>query len=463
MALCNRYPYLPAFEKMMTDHGILPFVIDTFAGYYRMVVDGATGIIPDDAIRPLNNEEIADADRLNGFADIGRNARRQAARITLNGGLGTSMGLTGPKSLLAVKEGRTFLDVILSQSRADSVRQVFMNSFSTDADTRAALSEATLSAMPILFMQNKYPKILGDGFAPAEWPEDPSKEWNPPGHGDIYTAIHTTGTLETLLAEGIRYGFIHNSDNLGATIDDTLLGYFVDSGLAFMMEVAQREPVDFKGGHLAVRKGDGRIILRESAQCPPNTQGADVTAYRYFNTNNLWVDLKHLKSLLIREGSFTLPLIVNPKTLDPRDPDSPAVFQVETAMGSAIECFENAKAVCVPRNRFFPVKKCNDLLVIRSDRYRFSADHRLRSVDHHGAPPPCIDLDSAYYGQIDQFDARFGSGIPSLKGCRALTIRGDIRFESGVSVVGSVKLTNRQPSQVVIPEGSVIDRDREWT
>ncbi|MGD9018099.1 MAG: UTP--glucose-1-phosphate uridylyltransferase [Desulfobacterales bacterium] len=463
MAYCNRYPYLPVFEKKMTDHGIPPFVIDTFAGYYRMVVDGATGIISDDSIRPLNSEEIVDAGRLSGFADTGRDARRQAARITLNGGLGTSMGLTGPKSLLAVKEGRTFLDVILSQSRTDSVRQVFMNSFSTDADTREALSKANLAAMPILFMQNKYPKILQGGFAPAQWPEDPSKEWNPPGHGDIYTALHTTGTLEALRAEGIRYAFIHNSDNLGATVDDALLGFFVDRGLAFMMEVAQREPVDFKGGHLAVRKGDGRIILRESAQCPPNTQGADVTAYRYFNTNNLWVDLYHLKSLLDREGSFTLPLIVNPKTLDPRDPDSPAVFQVETAMGSAIERFENARAVCVTRNRFFPVKKCNDLLVIRSDRYRFSTDHRLRSENTHGLPPPCIDLDSDYYGRIDDFDARFGSGIPSLKGCRSLTIRGDIRFESGVSVIGSVTLANRQPKQVVIPEGTVIDRDREWT
>lgn len=50
-------------------------------------------------------------------------------------------------------------------------------------------------------------------------------------------------------------------------------------------------------------------------------------------------------------------------------PPRPQVFQLETAMGAAIECFKGAGAVAVPRYRFAPVKKCNDLLLLRSDAY----------------------------------------------------------------------------------------------
>lgn len=459
----NGYPHLNAFEDKMRDQGLAPLVVQTFAYYYRQVVDGATGIIPDDVIRPLDPQEILTAEDLADFAAAGHRHQQAAVRITLNGGLGTSMGLTGPKSLLEVRDGRTFLDVILAQSRSDGVRQAFMNSFSTDAETRKALERIAPKASPVLFVQNKFPKIRRADFAPANWPQDPEKEWNPPGHGDIFTAIYATGTLDRLLDQGVRYAFIHNSDNLGATLDATLLGYFAEKRLPFMMEAARRDPVDFKGGHLAVRRSDGRLILRESAQCPPGTRGTDVHYYRYFNTNNLWIDLSALKALIRKEETLRLPVIVNPKTLDPRDPDSPAVYQVETAMGAAIELFEGAKAVVVPRSRFFPVKKCNDLLAIRSDRYRFTPDHRLVAADGSADAPPCIDLDSDYYALIDRFDDRFPGGPPSLAACDALTVRGDICFEKGVRITGSVTLTNKGDAQVRIPSGAVIDRDQTWS
>ena len=69
-------------------------------------------------------------------------------------------------------------------------------------------------------------------------------------------------------------------------------------------------------------------------------------------------------------GLLKLPLIKNKKTVNPRDADTAAVFQLETAMGSAIECFRSAGAVVVPRTRFAPVKTCNDLFVLRSDAYK---------------------------------------------------------------------------------------------
>ena len=102
--------------------------------------------------------------------------------------------------------------------------------------------------------------------------------------------------------------------------------------LDFMMEVAERTPADMKGGHLA-RHRNGRLVLREIAQCPPEDLDAfkDIQRFRFFNTNNLWVNLALLQEHIARQKSIHLPMILNPKALDPRDAGSPPVYQVETA------------------------------------------------------------------------------------------------------------------------------------
>src|SRR4029078_8760131 len=135
--------------------------------------------------------------------------------------------------------------------------------------------------------------------------------WCPPGHGDIYPSLIGTGLLERMLNAGIRYLFVSNSDNLCATVDPAVLTYFARSGLSFLMEVAERTAADRKGGHLARRKSDGRLLLRESAQCPKEDESEfqDITRHRYFNTNNLWLRLDHLRSELERNaGVIPLPL-----------------------------------------------------------------------------------------------------------------------------------------------------------
>jgi UTP--glucose-1-phosphate uridylyltransferase len=448
----------------MDHHGLAPMVVDTFAAYYRQLVDGATGVIRDEDIRPLETEAVVRADGLDDLAPAGDAALKRTVRITLNGGLGTSMGLRTAKSLLEVRDGRRFLDIIMAQVAADGLRQAFMNSFSTHADTLAALERLAPSPMPMMFLQNKFPKILQQGLAPADWPANPDLEWNPPGHGDIYTAIATSGTLAHMLAEGLEYALICNSDNLGATLDRRILGYFAARRLPFLMEVARRHPVDFKGGHLAVTRATGRLLLRESAQCPADSRAGDIHTYRYFNTNNLWVNLRQLQDLVATAGLVRLPMIVNPKNLDPRDPTSPAVYHVESAMGAAIGLFAGAQAILVPRDRFLPVKKCNDLLVIRSDCYRFAGGHRLTSDMAVDTPDggPAVDLDPDYYGRIDGFDARFPEGPPSLRHCQALTVRGDVLFEAGVTIRGRVSVVNRGPTQAVIRSGTTLDTDVEF-
>src|SRR5690606_26731533 len=141
--------------------------------------------------------------------------------------------------------------------------------------------------------------------------------------------------------------------------------------LPFLMEVADRTRADSKGGHLA-RRPDGQLILREIAQCPPDEleKFQDIDRYGYFNTNNLWLHLPTLRKILDeRKGVLGLPLIRNEKPVDPTNLKSYRVYQLETAMGSAIAVFPGAQAVCVPRTRFLPIKKNNDLLVLWSDAY----------------------------------------------------------------------------------------------
>ncbi len=456
--MTHRYLYLNSFEAKMRAEGLDDMVIETFKGYYRKVVDGATGVIQDDDIRPPAEDEVVAAAELARCREEGQRAMPLAVRITLNGGLGTSMGLQGPKSLLPVRDSMTFLDIIIRQAECGGIRQVFMNSFNTHDATLEALASIPHKTPPLTFTQNKFPKIAKDDFKPAEWSRDPALEWNPPGHGDIYTAFQTSGTLDRLIEDGCRYALICNSDNMGATLDPALLGYMAANDIPFMMEVARRTPADAKGGHLAVRM-DGGLILRESAQFPKGSDGGDIDRYAFFNTNNLWVNLRHMKALIETHGVIELPLIVNPKTLDPRKPDSPPVLQLESAMGAAIGLFEGARAVLVPRTRFFPVKKCNDLLVVRSDCYLLDNQYMPKINPDKVAEGPLVSLDPEFYSRIDQFEARFPEGVPSLLACERLTVRGDIRFEKAVTVKGVVRLNNPGATQKVIAAGSLLNAD----
>jgi UTP--glucose-1-phosphate uridylyltransferase len=243
-----------------------------------------------------------------------------------------------------------------------------------------------------------------------------------------------------------------------------LLGYFGEHQFPFMMEVAEKTPADIKGGHLA-RHRNGRLILREAAQCPKDEISAfqDITRYRFFNTNNIWINLKALSTLFDKEHTLHLPMILNPKTVDPRNENSPAVYQVETAMGAAISLFDGATAVKVPRSRFFPVKSCNDLLALRSDCYVLEDNYQLhlnptrRSAGKSETVK--IKLDPKFYGKIDLLEQHFKEGLPSLVDCEALSIEGDVYFESAVVIQGEVSIKNTQKTAVTVKKGKIIASD----
>lgn len=346
------------FEEKMESAGISTAAIKAFSRCYEALVSNHSGMIPETDISPA--DQVADWKNItDSTAPAGKDLISQCVCIKLNGGLGTSMGLQKAKSLLKVKGEDTFLDLIVRQVKhlrtisGTPVRLLLMNSFSTSADTLAYLekyaADGFADAHQVELMQNRVPKILADTLEPASYPQQPELEWCPPGHGDLYPALLGSSWLDRLLEDGVKYAFISNSDNLGAQLDMNFLRWFAESGAPFVMEVTRRTEADKKGGHLAVRKSDGHLILREVAQCPdadiPEFQ--NISKHRYFNTNTLWIRLDSLKQILDANGGvLPLPMIRNSKTVNPRDPESAKVFQLETAMGAGIECFPGARRQC---------------------------------------------------------------------------------------------------------------------
>jgi UTP--glucose-1-phosphate uridylyltransferase len=441
--------------------GVADAAIDTFAELYRRLVGGESGLIAEADIEPVTS--LPDAAELpQGDGDV----LDQAVVLKLNGGLGTSMGLDGPKSLLEVKDGLTFLDITARQLLALRERTgarlplVLMNSFSTREPSLARLERYPPLAVdvPLDFLQNKEPKLLADSLEPVTWEADPGLEWAPPGHGDLYPALVSSGMLAALLEHGYRYAFVANVDNLGAVLDPRILAWMAREEIPFLMEVADRTGADRKGGHLARRRDGDGLVLREIAQTPDEDVDAfqDVQRHRYFNTNNLWLDLRALdRALHERDGVLALPMIVNRKTVDPRDGDSPAVVQLETAMGAAIAVFDGARALRVPRRRFAPVKTTNDLLALRSDAYVVSDAFEV-TLDPSRAGPPLIDLDGAHYKRVGDFERHFPSGAPSLVDCDALDVEGDVTFGAGVVVRGQVRISAGDGARTV-DDGTVLE------
>jgi UTP--glucose-1-phosphate uridylyltransferase len=450
-------------REKMSDAGIDPVAIDTFAHYYRLLEHGETGLIPESTIEPLDMESLADVEVDDEAATA---ALRTTAVIKLNGGLGTSMGMDRAKSLLCVRKGWSFLDVIARQvlhlRRAHDVPLplIFMNSFRTSGDTMDALAryaDLPVDGLPLEFLQNREPKLLAADLTPVSFPRNPDLEWCPPGHGDLYTALRGAGLLETLLEQGYERVFVSNSDNLGAVPDARIAGWFAQSGAPFAIEAARRLASDRKGGHFARRKSDGRIVLRETAQTSAEDQKAlaDLDRHRFCSTNNLWFDLRAMTEALdARQGILGLPLIRNVKTVDPSDKSTPEVIQIETAMGAAIELFEGARTIEVGRNRFVPVKTTNDLLVLRSDVYDVGQDFVLSPV---ADPLPYVDLDTAFYQHVPEFERRFPDGAPSLREATSFTVSGDWTFGRKVKVVGEVALES--PAAQRVEPGSVLEHD----
>ena len=446
-------PGLRAATEKMRAAGAHEEAIRAFQSAYSRLQLGEQALIPSAELEPVGDvprlEELETAEPARALAGV--------AVVKLNGGLATTMGLRGPKSLIEARDGRSFMDFIVGQvlalRRRYGVRLplLLMDSEGTLEPTSRALSrfpELAIDGLQPSFLQSMIPKLDADTLAPVSWPRAPELEWCPPGHGDVYGAMRRSGILQTLLEHGFRYAMISNADNLGARVDARIAAHLAAEEIPFAMEVVQGTEADRKGGHVARRAAGGRLVLRETAQTPEQDAESfrDYRRWRWYNTNTLWVDLRVLaQALRSADGVLELPLIVNRKTVDPRDADSTPVIQLESAMGAAIGSFDGAQLLQVPRTRFAPVKTTDDLLVLRSDVYEVDDELDVEPVSERAQDLPYVELDPRYYKLIDDFESRFPDGPPSLREAQRLVVKGDVTFGAGVRVRGAVSLDEPEP------------------
>lgn len=462
----------PAFEhcaEKMRAHGMSEMAIDQFHHLYDVWRN-------EESSSWIREQDVEPLEQVPSFHDVyetinhdkARDAFAKTAFLKLNGGLGTSMGLNCAKSLLPVRRHKgkqmRFIDIIIGQvltarTRLDvELPLTLMNSFRTSADTMKVLTshpKFRQQGVPMEIIQHVEPKINAETGEPVEFPANPDLEWCPPGHGDLFSTIWESGLLDTLEAKGFKYLFISNSDNLGARPSRTLAQHFENTGAPFMVEVATRTYADRKGGHIVRDKKTGRLMLREMSQVHPDDKAdaQNISKHPYFNTNSIWVRIDALKAKLAEyNGVLPLPVIRNKKTVDPTDPNSEKVIQLETAMGAAISLFNGAICVQVDRMRFLPVKTTNDLFIMRSDRFHLTDTYEMEDGNYIF---PNVDLDTRYYKNIRDFNERFPYDMPSLAAANSVTVHGDWTFGRDVKFFANATLEDTgEPSYV--PNGEYV-------
>lgn len=442
-----------AIQERMAASNINPDVIKEFQRRVQRVREGFSGKIPWNEIEDPRPEDLVEMESLPESRNVADDLSRLVV-IKLNGGLGTSMGLSQAKSLIKIKNNESFLFFMkkqiewLRKKYGVQLPLLFMNSFNTQEDTlkEPGIREINRSDglhLPPDFLQNMVPRIHAGTLEPVG--DGGNKDsWCPPGHGDIYLAMHTSGILDNLIEQGYEVAFISNSDNLSATVEPNILSHFLNSKLDFAMEITPKTLADIKGG-VIIRHNDGnfnQIELLEAAQVEDDhlDDFKNIKRFKYFNTNNLWINLKSLKDKMESGGGLPLSVIVNPKNVDGVD-----VLQLETAMGAAIGHFSRVQGIIIPRSRFAPVKSCADLLVRRSDAYEVQEDFSIRSVMN---AEPVIELDR-YYKNVDDFESYFPK-IPSLKNTVRFELKGPVQFDVPVEITGKVKIINNSGSIVKI-------------
>ncbi len=364
--------------RRMEKRGLMTRDISFFLSAWRKM-NKKRSVVDWKHIQPVTADQVFElpeetSNRYTELYELGVQEMSKCAIVKLNGGRATTMGGTIPKCMIPVKKDKSFLDIVMGQIMASNDRYgiemplILMNSFFTDDVTEKIVGQTPLIIMN--FIQNEYPRIRKENLMPLDTGTD--NDWCPAGHGDFFSSLEGSGCLDGLLELGYKYVFISNIDNLSAEISPVLLGQMVSGGQDFMMEVTRKTPNDIKGG--APVWHNGNLSLLEIAEVPQNniSDFQDIEKFQFFNTNNLWIDLKALKNLLT-EHRLDLPVIHNRKTICGRD-----IIQIETAMGAGLQCFSRPGLVEVPRYRFTPVKKMEDLMELQSDLYTMNEAYQLQ-------------------------------------------------------------------------------------
>ncbi|KAL2065005.1 hypothetical protein VTL71DRAFT_4145 [Oculimacula yallundae] len=433
-----------------------------FALFRRYLNDKAKGNQLDwERIAPPAENQVVDYNDLANSESVG--FLNKLAVLKLNGGLGTSMGCVGPKSVIEVREGMSFLDLsvrqieYLNRTYDVNVPFVLMNSFNTDDDTQNIIKKYEGHNIDILtFNQSRYPRILKDSLLPAPKTFDsPISDWYPPGHGDVFESLYNSGILDKLIERGVEILFLSNVDNLGAVVDLRILQHMVKTDAEYIMELTDKTKADVKGGTIIDYEGSVRLL--EIAQVPKEhtNEFKSIKKFKYFNTNNIWLNLKAVKRI-VENNELEMEIIPNNKSIpaDKKGESDVSIVQLETAVGAAIRHFKNAHGVNVPRRRFLPVKTCSDLMLVKSDLY--SLKHGQLQIDpSRFGPAPLIKLGNDFK-KVSDFQKRIGS-IPKIIELDHLTITGAVNLGRGVTLKGTVIIVATEGSTIDIPPGSILE------
>lgn len=433
-----------------------------FALFRRYLTDKALGSTMDwDKVKLPTPLEVVQYTKLDEAAERETANLDKLAVLKLNGGLGTSMGCVGPKSVIEVRDGNTFLDLSVRQiehlnRRYDTdVPLLLMNSFNTDADTAKIIKKYSGHRIRVrTFNQSRFPRIFKDLMLPVpDSFDDDLNCWYPPGHGDLFESLVLLGELDALLAQGREILFVSNGDNLGATVDTKILNHMIETGAEYLMELTDKTRADVKGGTLITYEGQVRLL--EIAQVPKEhvEDFKSIKKFKYFNTNNLWINLRAVKRL-VELNAIESEIIPNQKLISKGLSDI-NVLQLETAVGAAIRHFEGAHGVVVPRLRFLPVKTCSDLLLVKSDL--FYLEHGSLKLDptRDGFANPLIKLGS-HFKKVNDFLKRIPH-MPKILELDHLTITGNANLGRGVTLKGTVIIVVNEGESIDIPNGSILE------
>ena len=373
------------------------------------------------------------------------------------------MGCVGPKSVIEVRDGMSFLDMsvrqieYLNKTYDIKVPFILMNSFNTNDDTAAIIKKYNRDTVDIrTFNQSRYPRIYKDSLLPVPKDYDaPINEWYPPGHGDVFESLYNSGELDQLIKDGKEYIFLSNIDNLGAVVDLRILQHMAETGAEYIMELTNKTKADVKGG--TIINYDGKPRLLELAQVPKEhvNEFKSIKKFKYFNTNNIWLNIKAIKRV-VEKGALEMEIIPNGKSIpgDKKGESDISIIQLETAVGAAIRHFEGAHGVNVPRRRFLPVKTCSDLMLVKSDLYTVKRGQLQMSSSRFG-DAPLIKLGSDFK-KVSDFQKRITS-IPKIIELDHLTITGNVTLHRGVTLKGTVIIVATEGSTIDIPPGSILE------
>merc|ERR1711939_1298858 len=433
-----------------------------FALFRRYLNDKAKGNTIDwNKISPPAPEQVVNYDKLPNTDAV--DFLNKLAVVKLNGGLGTSMGCVGPKSVIEVRDNMSFLDLSvrqiehLNRTYDVNVPFVLMNSFNTDEDTASIIKKYEGHNIDILtFNQSRYPRVLKDSLLPA--PKNyhsQLSDWYPPGHGDVFESLYNSGILDQLLERGIEIIFLSNADNLGAVVDLNILQHMVETKAEYIMELTDKTKADVKGGTIIDYEGKARLL--EIAQVPKQyvNEFKSIKKFKYFNTNNIWMNIRAVKRV-VENNELTMEIIPNGKSIpaDNKGEADLSIIQLETAVGAAIKHFKNAHGVNVPRRRFLPVKTCSDLMLVKSDLYTLKHGQLVMDPNRFG-PAPLIKLGSDFK-KVSSFQSRIPS-IPNIVELDHLTITGAVNLGRGVTLKGTVIIVATEGSTIDVPPGSILE------